>query len=333
MTNSKKRILSIDGGGIKGVLAAEFLATVEEATNRRIADHFDLVAGTSTGGIIAIGLGLGMTAREIVNFYVDHGPSIFEQVREEKAGSWLSRFAMRSAGAARNMQQVLWPKYDPAKLRSALESVIGQRVLGDSRLRLIIPAYHADKEDLYVFKTRHHERLRVDWKETMVDVALATAAAPTYFRAHALPNGSPIIDGGIWANNPTGVAAVEARAVLNWRDDDLFVLSLGCTEELIDIPLNSGYKDLLFKSTALFMQGQSRGSMGTAYLLSDHSEVSPRVFRYQPKVANGKFSLDKTSMIDRLRGLGSACARDALPMLMQNFLDSPTHPFIPIPHG
>lgn len=332
MTNSKKRILSIDGGGIKGVLAAEFLATVEEATNRRIADHFDLVAGTSTGGIIAIGLGLGMTAREIVNFYVDHGPSIFEQVREEKAGSWLSRFAMRSTGAARNMQQVFWPKYDPAKLRSALESVIGQRVLGDSRLRLVIPAYHADKEDLYVFKTRHHERLRVDWKETMVDVALATAAAPTYFRAHALPSGSPIIDGGIWANNPTGVAAVEARTVLNWRDDDLFVLSLGCTEELIDIPLNSGYKDLLFKSTALFMQGQSRGSMGTAYLLSNHSEVSPRVFRYQPKVANGKFSLDKTSMIDRLRGLGSACARDALPMLMQNFLDAPANPFIPIPH-
>ncbi|WP_224024093.1 CBASS cGAMP-activated phospholipase [Burkholderia vietnamiensis] len=329
----KKRVLSIDGGGIKGVLAAEFLATVEEATNRRIADYFDLVAGTSTGGIIALGLGLGMSAREIVNFYVDHGPSIFEQVREEKAGSLLSRFAMRSAGATRNMQQLLWPKYDPAKLRSSLESVIGQRVLGDSRLRLVIPAYHADKEDLYVFKTRHHERLRVDWKETMVDVALATAAAPTYFRAHSLPSGSPIIDGGVWANNPTGVAAVEARTVLNWRDDELFVLSLGCTEELIDIPLNSGYKDLLFKSTALFMQGQSRGSMGTAYLLSNHSEVSPRVFRYQPKVVSGKFSLDKTSMIDRLRGLGSACARDALPMLMQNFLDAPADPFVPIAHG
>ncbi|CAG9223300.1 PNPLA domain-containing protein [Burkholderia vietnamiensis] len=333
MTNLKKRVLSIDGGGIKGVLAAEFLATVEEATNRRIADYFDLVAGTSTGGIIALGLGLGMSAREIVNFYVDHGPSIFEQVREEKAGSLLSRFAMRSAGATRNMQQLLWPKYDPAKLRSSLESVIGQRVLGDSRLRLVIPAYHADKEDLYVFKTRHHERLRVDWKETMVDVALATAAAPTYFRAHSLPSGSPIIDGGVWANNPTGVAAVEARTVLNWRDDELFVLSLGCTEELIDIPLNSGYKDLLFKSTALFMQGQSRGSMGTAYLLSNHSEVSPRVFRYQPKVVSGKFSLDKTSMIDRLRGLGSACARDALPMLMQNFLDAPADPFVPIAHG
>ncbi|MBR8250211.1 hypothetical protein [Burkholderia cenocepacia] len=110
-------------------------------------------------------------------------------------------------------------------------------------------------------------------------------------------------------------------------------LSLGCTEELIDIPLNSGYKDLLFKSTALFMQGQSRGSMGTAYLLSNHSEVSPRVFRYQPKVVSGKFSLDKTSMIDRLRGLGSACARDALPMLMQNFLDAPADPFVPIAHG
>jgi patatin-like phospholipase/acyl hydrolase len=331
MTNLKKRILSIDGGGIKGVLAAEFLATVEESTNRRIAEHFDLVAGTSTGGIIALGLGLGLSAREIVSFYVNHGPSIFEQAHEEKAGTWLDRLRSRTGGARRNARQLVWPKYDPAKLRSALEGVMGGKVLGDSGVRLVIPAYHADKEDLYVFKTRHHERLRVDWKEKIVDVALATAAAPTYFRAHSLPNGSPIVDGGIWANNPTGVAAVEARTVLNWKDNELFVLSLGCTEEVIDIPLDSGYKDLLFKSTALFMQGQSRGSMGTAYLLSAHSEASPRVFRYQPKVATGKFSLDRTSMIDRLRGLGAACARDALPMLMQNFLDVPADRFVPIP--
>lgn len=329
MTITKKRLLALDGGGIKGVLAAEFLATVEETTHCRIADHFDLVAGTSTGGIIALGLGLGLSAREIVDFYVKSGPSIFDQLRVEDTGTWIEKLKQRLGRARRDARQVIWPKYDPAKLHGSLEGVFGQRTLGESRLRLVIPAYHADKEDLYVFKTRHHERLQVDWKERAVDVALATAAAPTYFRAHSMPSGSPMIDGGIWANNPAGVAAVEARGVLGWNNDDLFVLSLGCTEELIDIPVGSGYKDLLFKSTALFMQGQSRGSMGTACLLSGHSEAAPRVFRYQPKVVTGKFALDRTSMIDRLRGLGAACARDALPMLMTNFLDVPAEEFAP----
>src|SRR3990167_2158720 len=134
-----------------------------------------------------------------------------------------------------------------------------------------------------------------------------------------MPSGSPLIDGGIWSNNPAGLAAVEARTVLGWKDEELFILSLGCTEEIVGIPINAGYKDLLFKSTTLFMQGQSRASTGTAMLLSGHSEAAPRFFRYQPKVPAGKFKLDRVEMISRLRGLGHACAREALPMLQKIF--------------
>ena len=72
MQKNNRRILALDGGGIKGAFAAAFLETIEEATGKRIAENFDLIAGTSTGGIIALGLGLGMSAREITQFYVFH---------------------------------------------------------------------------------------------------------------------------------------------------------------------------------------------------------------------------------------------------------------------
>lgn len=326
----KRRILALDGGGIKGVLAAAFLDTVENTTGKRIADHFDLIAGTSTGGIIALGLGLGLSARAIVEFYVREGPRIFDQAdpRGTKgiAQGWLAKMrAWRRRG-----QQLAWPKYEPEALREALTTAFGSMTLGDSKLRLVIPAYHGDKDDLYVFKTRHHPRLQMDWRERAVDVALATAAAPTFFRAHVMPSGAPLIDGGVWANNPAGVAAVEARSVLGWTDDDMFVLSLGCTEEIFDVPTSAGYKDLLLKSTELFMRGQSRASDGTAKLLCGHTETAPRYFRYQPIVPTGKFSLDRVEMIDRLRGLGASCARDALPSLEQNFLNEPAPKFVSI---
>lgn len=324
---NKKRILSIDGGGIKGVLAAAFLEAVEEATGKRTSEHFDLITGTSTGGIIALGLGLGMSAREIVQFYVNDGPRIFDQSNPLDKTNLIEKALAIFAGKKRNAQQIALPKYEPNELRMALERAFRSCRLGDSSVRLVIPAYNADTENVHVFKTRHHERLQIDWKERAVDIALATAAAPTYFRAHAMPSGSPLIDGGVWANNPAGLAAVEARTVLGWKDEELFILSLGCTEEILDVPTNAGYKDLLFKSTFLFMQGQSRASSGTAMLLSGHSDVDPRFFRYQPKVPTGKFKLDNVEMIHRLRGLGQTCAREALPMLQNNFFDEKVLPF------
>jgi uncharacterized protein len=327
----KRRILALDGGGIKGVLAAAFLDTVECATGNRIADHFDLVAGTSTGGIIALGLGLGLSARQIVDFYVREGPRIFDQADPTRAMGVAQAWLAKMRAWRRRGQQLAFPKYEPDALRAALTTAFGSRTIGESRLRLVIPAYHGDNDDLYVFKTRHHPRLQVDWRERAVNVALATAAAPTYFRAHVMPNGAALIDGGIWANNPAGVAAVEARSVLGWKDDDLFVLSLGCTEDIFDVPTSAGYKDLLLKSAELFMRGQSRASAATAKLLCDHTDAAPRYFRYQPIVPAGKFALDRVEMIDRLRGLGATCARGALPVLEEHFLTAPAEPFVPEP--
>ena len=329
MQKPKKRILALDGGGIKGAFAAAFLETIEENTGKRIADHFDLIAGTSTGGIIALGLGLGMSAKEIMQFYVNDGPRIFGQQNPLDDHGWLSRNAAKIGRIWNSSKQLATPKYEPLQLKKALERAFQSKRLGDSSVRLVIPAYHSDKEDVYVFKTRHHPRLQMDWKESAVNVALATAAAPTYFQAHPMPSGAPLMDGGIWANNPAGLAAVEARSVLGWRDDDLYIVRLGCTEEVLDIPVESGYAGLLLKSTALFMQGQSRGADGTAMLLSDHRQEAPRFFPFQPKVATGKFSLDGVGMIDRLRGLGTAHGREALPLFQKHFLEDKVEQFHP----
>jgi uncharacterized protein len=128
----------------------------------------------------------------------------------------------------RRLRHLVVPKHDLEPLQDAIGTVLGDRLLGESLTRLLIPAYHPDRRTICVFKTAHHERFEVDHREKAVDVAVATAAAPTYFHAHALPSGARLIDGGIWANNPMGMAVVEAISVLGWEPNSLRVL--GCPE-------------------------------------------------------------------------------------------------------
>ena len=111
--------------------------------------------------------------------------------------------------------------------------------------------------EVYIHKTAHHPRFERDYRERVVDVALATAAAPTYFPTHRSAAGLPLIDGGMWANNPTGLATVEAIGVLGWERTSLRVLSLGCTEEPVDaraaIRYSLGWSYWAWKSVEVFM--------------------------------------------------------------------------------
>ena len=325
---AKRRILSIDGGGIKGVLPAAFLATIEDATGKRIAEHFDLIVGTSTGGITALGLGLGMSAKQLLDLYVNDGPTIFGRASASSCSA-LDRLSMWCRSILNSARHKMMPKYDPAQLRVTLEREFGERSLGQSSTRLVIPAYHSDRRDVYVFKTAHHPRFELDWKVRAVDVALATAAAPTYFPAHLVKNGAVLVDGGVWANNPVGIAVVEAVAVLEWPADSLYVLSIGCTESTYAIPSKPGQIDLAFTQAEIFLQGQSKGAVGMAKLLTRHSESNKRLFRYQPSVEHNAFALDGVEHINRLRSLGAAEARHALPDLKEIFFSEPVDIFQP----
>ncbi len=182
-----KRILSIDGGGIKGVFPASFLTEIEKQTGRNIADYFDLIVGTSTGGIIALGLGMGFSAANILDFYEKNCDAIFSGNRFLKC-----------------LRHLYLSKYSSEPLKNALEKTFGNRKLGESSKRLVIPSLCLENGEVHIFKTAHNQRFMYDYKERVVDVALATAAAPTYFPTHRLAAGTPLVDGGMWVNNPVG---------------------------------------------------------------------------------------------------------------------------------
>ncbi len=308
-TDSKsiRRVLSIDGGGIKGVFPASFLASVEEVVGWRIADYFDLIVGTSTGGIIALGLGLGLSAKEMLEFYVDRGPAIFGGNR------W-----------RRLLRSIFRAKYQSEPLRDALLEAFGDRLLGDSDKRLVIPSLNLENGEVHLWKTAHHPRFTSDWRESAVSVALATAAAPTYFPTHRCAAGTPLVDGGMWANNPVLVSVVECIGILGWAPETLRVLSLGCTSAPLDIlrarNRSAGVGYWAPQIAELFMVAQASSALGMAqHLVPDRRQI----FRISPLVS-ARFGLDQCAEIPSLKGLGNSEARRELPALMETFFTSPT---------
>lgn len=328
-SSKKYRILTIDGGGIRGILPATFLSEIEDQLGKRIVDHFDLIVGTSTGGIIAIGLGLGLSAREIAQFYVDKGPYIFgdEVLRSPTMVGYLNRVIKNTWKMFRHAIGV---KHDASRLKNALTEVLQARTLGESATRLVIPAY---KDGPYVFKTAHHERLMRDYKVKAVDVALATSAAPTYFKAHSFDGGDNLIDGGVWANNPMGVAAVEACAVLGWQMENVWMLSLGCSEQFIEPKKKvSGLKAACGRwAVDLMFRGQDRGSFGTAKLLLGFPhQRQDAIVRVNPTLGKEFKNLDDTSIISRLQGIANEQVRHHLPEINRIFFSEKRDSFVPV---
>lgn len=218
------KILSIDGGGIKGIFPARVLAELEERflDGGSIADQFDLITGTSTGGIIALGLSIGLPANEIAKLYVDRGGEIFPPY----AQGWWGRLVRRLHEA----RSFVYSRYDRAALQHMLEEAFGNKLLGEARARLCIPACDGRYGDVYIFKTPHHPDYWKDQHEKMTTVACATAAAPTFF--HPLESGGfRFVDGGLWANNPIMVGLVDALACFDVDRHRVRILSLGCGDE------------------------------------------------------------------------------------------------------
>ena len=305
------QILSLDGGGIKGLFSAAVLAKIEDDLGVNVADHFDLITGTSTGGIIALGLSAGLRPREIVQFYVRHGKEIFRQSR------WLTPLCW------------LWRrKYPQQPLRDALQDCFGDKRLADSKKRVVIPSYNLDKDEVYLFKTPHHVRLTRDWKEPMWKVALATSAAPTFFPSCHDVDHIRLIDGGVWANNPTMVGIVEAVSMLDVPLKSISVLSLGTTNSVADKPSSLDRGGLWqWRQTAIdvAMRGQSHGVHGQA----QHLLSMERAIRLDPAVPDRLFALDKLSE-QRLLGEAAHASRNFAPIFASKFMNHKAEQFVPL---
>ncbi len=213
------KILALDGGGIKGIYTAELLRHCEESlgSGNSIARFFDMISGTSTGGIIALGLGLEFSTEEITSFYRDDGRKIFPPL----PGRWFSK-------ARHLMGWVYRPKLAHEELEKALKQRFGDHLLGESVVRLVIPAFMMPKTEIAVFKTDHHEDFQYDHLTPMWEVARSTSAAPTYLKGYEHnESGRIFLDGGVWANNPVMVAIVDALTAYDLTPEQIEVFSVG----------------------------------------------------------------------------------------------------------
>lgn len=279
---SKFQILAIDGGGLRGLFPAGVLAQFETTYGISISDCFDLIVGTSTGGIIGLGLGKGLSPAEIESFYLERGPKIF-------AGA---------DSVLRSIAHVAEAKYDSSPLQSELQKCFGETLLGESLNRLVITSYDMENDDVRLIKTAHHPRLRNDYKLPMWQVALATSAAPTYFSACKAIAKTRLVDGGVWANNPTMVGLTDAVSLLKVPLEDIRILSIGTSWELkqrsdsLDTAGKWGWKSEIVD---VMFRGQSHAAVKQAQLLLDTPEQQ-RVLRLDFPVPADTFGLDRVDL-------------------------------------
>jgi hypothetical protein len=207
------RVLAIDGGGIRGLIPALVLTEIERRSQRRIFELFDLIAGTSTGGILACALCAPdpLPALEVVKLYEEEGPEIFSIALAQR---------IRSAGG------LLDEKYDSATLDRALERFLADKRLSEATPDLIVPAYDTAEPGPYFFKSRKARETPATDDFPLSLVARATSAAPTYFEPlEAGPRS--LVDGGVFAVNPAMSAFAEVARHDPKAQSEVVLLSLG----------------------------------------------------------------------------------------------------------
>ncbi len=212
-----KRVLAIDGGGIRGLIPAVLLASLEDATGTSARGHFDFLAGTSTGAILAAAVGAGFSGDRLVSLYRTRGPELF---RQTPLVSLLRRI-------------VTGQMYDVARLRSMIADELGDRAgwrINDVPGDVMITAKGLDDgHQWYFVKDRPGREPGRTGNLSLVDCVTASAAAPTYFAPFAVEPLGLLVDGGVGvAGNPTYQACVEAFEYTDaYRAEDTIVVSLG----------------------------------------------------------------------------------------------------------
>ncbi|XP_021283584.1 patatin-like protein 2 [Herrania umbratica] len=279
-TEGKKltTILSIDGGGVRGIIPATILAFLESELQKldgkeaRIADYFDFIAGTSTGGLVTAMLASPndenrplFAAKEITEFYLEHCPKIFPQTSDSAQPGRLRSVSFPSSWitAVKEWIQSVWekvavpayhdaesfihwaeqaifrPKYDGVHLKETIEDMLGDRKLCQTLTNVIIPSFDIRLLQPTVFSTLKARRDNLE-DARLADVCLSTSAAPYYLPPHKFEINSfsytrrfNMVDGGVAANNPTLLAMVEASKEMSLNEKDQRLKKMDCSKLLV----------------------------------------------------------------------------------------------------
>lgn len=220
----RAQVLSLAGGGYRGLFTASVLAALERSSARPLGRCFELSAGTSIGGLLALAVAFEIPLAHVVSVFEERGPRIFPAMPSGRIGRlrtfWDSVFRSR---------------FSAAPLREALVELFGATTrLGDAKHAVVIPAVNLTSGAPQIFKTPHDERWVRDLELSVVDIALATSAAPTFFPPAKVKN-TLYADGGLFANSPDLVAWHEASHFLGFEPRSTHLLSVGTTTSAYSI--------------------------------------------------------------------------------------------------
>lgn len=211
------RILALSGGGYLGLYTAVVLAQIEQRLGEPLGRRFDLISGTSVGGLLAMALAFEVPMAAIVDLFSTRGADVFSS-RRLPSGA-VTRLLDLS-------RSVMGPKYTGAALRSELEKHFGHRTLGQALHAVVIPAVDVSRSVTKVFKTPHVAPSRGDEDIPVIDVTMATCAAPAYFPSVAI-GGRLYADGGLFAVAPDQVAMHEAEHFMQIDPGRIRMVSVG----------------------------------------------------------------------------------------------------------
>ena len=301
---AKFRILSLDGGGLRGIIPVLILKEIERRSGKRILDLFDMVSGTSTGGLIACGIAVSdngktskYTLEQIEDIYVKHGKDIFPKKSAFK--NFIGKITSLKS-----------PKFSPDGLQKVLTDLMGEKRISDCAKPILVTSYDLFNNEAILFKYRH----ALNYPENnalLVDVCRATSAAPTYLPAYdfVYENKKRIcVDGGIYMNNPSMGSLIEvikyhAENPYNLEElklADISVLSLGTghyTSQIAQKKVEGwGLLDWAPNITDVMMQAINQ----TTTYQAEELTANENFLRINPVIDNPDFS-DMADSSDKAR--------------------------------
>lgn len=331
--NKQIKILSIDGGGIRGIIPAKVLAELEqklkeEHSEKKLHEHFDLICGTSTGAILAIGIALGIPASKLLEFYKDNAKIIFPK--------WFLKILPSK------VRILAGSMYSNKFLRKKLKDIYTEAnngvepLMNDLKTNVCIPTFNGGMGEINVLKTKHNHEFVRDYKLPAHEVALSSASAPVYFPPHTFSyknkfgegHNINMIDGGLFANNPSLIGVLEATDKMGYEFSQIKLLSLGTGKGRHIIKSNWKAKDLWYwlipKPRLLDIILDSQAQITEQYIDFFQRTLKDKGFKYlrvQYDMGSDTIDLNESSkkQLMNLESIGDELSKKNLPKII-NFL-------------